>query len=98
MAAVEFDFEALERPPATLAPEEAADEVMATLAQARADADSLREAARDEGYAAGRAEALEALEPALAALGEAIAAVHAEQAEAGAIVISRGSGGEDALV
>jgi flagellar assembly protein FliH len=79
MATVEFDFEALELPPAPLAPEEAADEVLATLAQARADAEQLRESARAEGYEAGRAEAMSALQPALEALATAVDAVHAEQ-------------------
>src|SRR5690242_17541251 len=78
MAAVEFDFEALEAPPVALAPEEAADAVMETLAQAREEAESLREAARAEGYAAGRAEAMAALEPALAALAAAVSEVHLE--------------------
>jgi flagellar biosynthesis/type III secretory pathway protein FliH len=82
MAAVEFDFEALELPPAPLAPEEAADEVMATLAQARADAEALRESARAEGYAAGRAEAMASLAPALEALAAAVESVHAEHLEA----------------
>jgi flagellar assembly protein FliH len=82
MAAVEFDFEALEAPPAPVAPEDAADAVMETLARAREDADSLRSAAQAEGYAAGRAEALAALEPALAALAAAVDAVHAEHLEA----------------
>jgi flagellar assembly protein FliH len=82
MPAVEFDFEALEAPPAPVAPEDAADVVMETLARAREEADSLRSAAQAEGYAAGRAEALAALEPALAALAEAVSAVHAEHLEA----------------
>jgi flagellar biosynthesis/type III secretory pathway protein FliH len=80
--AVEFDFESLEAPPPPVAVEDAADAVMETLAQARADADRLRESARAEGYAAGRAEAMAALEPALAALGEAVAGVHAQHLEA----------------
>jgi flagellar assembly protein FliH len=79
MAAVEFDFETLEVPAPPVAAEEAADVVMETLAQARADAEQLRESARAEGYAAGRSEAMTALEPALAALAEAVAGVHAEQ-------------------
>jgi flagellar assembly protein FliH len=82
MAAVEFDFEALELPPAALAPEDAADQVLETLAQARADAEQLRESARAEGYEAGRAEAMSALQPALAALAAAVDAVHVEQLEA----------------
>jgi flagellar biosynthesis/type III secretory pathway protein FliH len=82
MAAVEFDFEALDPPALPIAAEDAADAVMETLAQARADADQLRESARAEGYAAGRSEALAALEPALAALAAAVEAVHAEHLEA----------------
>jgi flagellar biosynthesis/type III secretory pathway protein FliH len=78
MPAVEFDFETLEPPPPPVAVEDAADAVMETLAQARADAEQLRESARAEGYAAGHAEAMSALEPALAALAEAVAGVHAE--------------------
>jgi flagellar assembly protein FliH len=80
--AVEFDFEALEAPEAPVAAEDAADAVMETLAQARADAEQLREAARAEGYAAGRAEAMSALEPALAALADAVAGIKAEQVAA----------------
>lgn len=80
MAAVEFDFETLAPPPPPPVPaEDAADAVMETLAQARADAEQLREEARAEGYAAGHAEAMASLEPALAALAEAVAGVHAEQ-------------------
>src|ERR1700742_392319 len=83
MATVEFDFEALELPPAALAPEEAADQVMETLAQARADAEQLRESARAEGFAAGHAEAMTSLEPALAALAAAAQGMHDAQLEAG---------------
>jgi flagellar biosynthesis/type III secretory pathway protein FliH len=61
--------------------EEAADVVMETLAQARADADRLREDARAEGFAAGQAEAMAALEPALAALAEAASGVREAQIE-----------------
>jgi flagellar assembly protein FliH len=79
MTTVEFDFEALEAPAPPVPVEDAADAVMETLAQARADAEQLRESARAEGYAAGRAEAMSALEPALAALAEAVSGVQAEQ-------------------
>ncbi|WP_028057377.1 FliH/SctL family protein [Candidatus Solirubrobacter pratensis] len=82
MSAVEFDFETLETPAAPVAAEDAADAVMETLAQARADAEQLREAAWAEGYAAGRAEAMSALEPALAALADAVAGIKAEQVAA----------------
>jgi flagellar assembly protein FliH len=82
MSAVEFDFETLETPAPPVAVEDAADAVMETLAQARADAEQLRESARAEGFAAGRAEAMSALEPALAALADAVTAVQAEQVAA----------------
>jgi flagellar assembly protein FliH len=82
MAAVEFDFEALEPPAPPVLVEDAADAVMETLAQAREDADQLREAARAEGFAAGHAEAMSSLEPALAALAEAVSGMETAQAEA----------------
>lgn len=81
MAAVEFDFEALEAPVPVVSPADEAAAVMSALAQAEADADRLRSEARAEGFAAGRAEALEGFEPALAALAEAAAALQAQQAE-----------------
>jgi flagellar biosynthesis/type III secretory pathway protein FliH len=80
MAAVEFDFEALEAPPAPVAPADEAAAVMSALARAEEDADRLRSAARDEGFAAGRAEALAGLEPALAALAAAATELEARQA------------------
>jgi flagellar biosynthesis/type III secretory pathway protein FliH len=82
MAAVEFDFAALEEltPPPT--PVSEADAVMDTLAAAQAEAEALRASAQAEGFAAGRAEALAALEPALAALQQASADVVASQAAA----------------
>ncbi len=78
----DFDFMSLEplAPPVT--PANQADAVMDVLAEARAEAEMLREAARAEGFAAGRADAVAALEPALAALTQAVADVHAQQAEA----------------
>jgi flagellar assembly protein FliH len=78
----DFDFMSLEplAPPITPANEAAA--VMDVLAAARAEADILREAARAEGFASGRADAVAALEPALAALTQAVADVHAQQVEA----------------
>ena len=82
MAAVEFDFEALEPPAPPVLAEDAADAVMETLAQAREDAEQLREAARAEGFAAGHAEAMASLEPALAALAEAVSGMEIAQAEA----------------
>src|SRR3954447_23044910 len=81
MAAVEFDFITLEAPAAPLAPVDEAAAVMTALAQAEQDAAALREQARAEGFAAGRAEAMAALEPALVALQQAAAAVAAQQAE-----------------
>jgi flagellar assembly protein FliH len=82
MAAVEFDFTALEElaPPPT--PVSEAETVMDTLAAAQAEAEQLRAAAQAEGFAAGRAEALAALEPALLALQQAAADVTASQAAA----------------
>jgi flagellar assembly protein FliH len=72
----------LEAPaPALPAVDEAA-AVMTALARAEQDAARLREQARAEGFAAGHAEALGALEPAVAALHAAAAAVIAQQAEA----------------
>jgi flagellar assembly protein FliH len=81
MPAVEFDFEALQPPVAVVQPEDAADRVMEALAEARAEADDIRTAARAEGHAAGHHEATAAVGPALAALAEAVAGVRAEQAE-----------------
>jgi flagellar biosynthesis/type III secretory pathway protein FliH len=85
MAAVEFDFETLEAPAPAPAPVDEAAAVMSALAQAEQDAAALREQARAEGFAAGHAEAVAALEPALAALSaaaEGAAAQTAETAEA----------------
>jgi flagellar biosynthesis/type III secretory pathway protein FliH len=65
-------------PPPALQAEAAAE----VLAAAQADAEAIREAARADGLAAGRAEALAGLEPALAALAEAAAQVRAEQVAA----------------
>src|SRR3954454_8567080 len=76
----EFDFETLEPPAPVLAPADQAAAVMDVLAEARAEADQLRRAALDEGYAAGRAEAFEALTPALAALASAVDQIRVEQA------------------
>jgi flagellar assembly protein FliH len=85
MDAVDFDFQALEPPPATVAPVAAADDadaVMAAMAHAKAETAALREAAHAEGFAAGHAEALAALEPALTALEQAAAAVQDERVAA----------------
>ena len=67
-----------------MAPADQAAAVMDVLAEARAEADSIRRQALEEGYAAGRREALEALAPALAALGAATDEVRASQASAAA--------------
>jgi flagellar biosynthesis/type III secretory pathway protein FliH len=78
----DFDFQALQPPPPPRPRRSDAEDVMEVLAQARAEAEQLREAAIAEGFAAGRADALAALEPALAALTQAIEDVRAQQAEA----------------
>jgi flagellar assembly protein FliH len=78
----DFDFMSLEPLAPPVSPANQAEAVMDVLAEARAEADMLREAARAEGFAAGRADAVAALEPALAALTQAVADVHAQQAEA----------------
>jgi len=60
---------------------DAHDAVLEALAEARAEADALRAAARDEGLQQARAEAIEALQPAAAALEQAAAALAAEAGE-----------------
>jgi flagellar assembly protein FliH len=77
----DFDFQALEPLAPPRAPVSDAAAVMDVLAEARAEADQIREAARQEGYAAGRADAVASLEPALAALTQSIADVQAGRAE-----------------
>ena len=84
MAAVEFDFEALEAVAPPPSPVNEAAAVMSALAQAEADAERLRLQAQAEGFAAGRAAAQEALAPALAALAAAAQQLEAQQAEAAA--------------
>jgi flagellar assembly protein FliH len=82
MSSAEFSFEALEAPVTYAAPSGSGshpDAVMAALAEAEADAQSLRAAARDEGMREGREEALAALAPALEALSQAAEAVQADQ-------------------
>lgn len=83
MTHAEFSFEALEAPIPTAASGShgEADAVMAALAAAEADANSLRETARQEGLREGREEALAALTPALEALTQATEAVQAGQQE-----------------
>src|SRR4051812_1183826 len=75
----EFAFETLEPPAPPIPPAAQAEAVMKMLAEARAEAEQLRQAALDEGYAAGRAEALEALQPALSALAGAVSEVRSQQ-------------------
>jgi flagellar assembly protein FliH len=86
MTSAEFSFEALEAPvPVMAAPRAASDggpdAVMAALAQAEAEADLLRSAAREEGLREGREEALAALAPALEALNQAAEGVQSSQHE-----------------
>ena len=78
----EFDFQTLEPLAPPVAPADEAAAVMDVLAEARAEAERIRQAALDEGYAAGRAEALVALQPALSALAEATEQVRAQQSAA----------------
>src|SRR3954451_21058927 len=85
----EFDFETLEPPAPPIAPADEAAAVMDVLAEARADAEQIRQNALDEGFAAGRAEALEALEPALAALAAATAQVREERLAAAELLERR---------
>jgi flagellar assembly protein FliH len=75
----DFDFQALEPLAPPRAPVSDAEAVMDILAEARAEAEQIRENARAEGYAAGRADAIASLEPALAALTQAIGDVRAAQ-------------------
>ena len=78
----EYDFETLDPPAPVMSAADQAAAVMDVLAEARAEADQIRRQALEEGYAAGRHEALEALAPALSALGTATEEVRAAQAEA----------------
>ena len=90
-AVAEFDFEVLEAPaapPPAVSEAQAADAAQKILAAARAEADALREAARAEGFAAGQAETMATLEPALAALTQAIEDVR-EQQLAAAVELER---------
>jgi flagellar assembly protein FliH len=78
----EFSFEALQAPVvvggrAGSGSHSEADAVMAALAQAESDADTLRAEAREQGLREGREEALAALTPALEALAQATEAVNA---------------------
>ncbi len=77
----DFSFQTLEPLAPPRAPVSDAEAVMDVLAEAQAEAEQIRQAARNEGYASGRADAIASLEPALAALTQAIADVHGQQAE-----------------
>lgn len=84
-----FDFEQLAVPAESSRPvgmAEAADRARALIAQAQVEADQLRNHARaagfSEGIAAGRAEAVQSLQPAAAALAEALAGVRELQSRA----------------
>jgi flagellar assembly protein FliH len=81
--ATEFSFEALEAPLPAVSSHEAdgavLDPVVGLLARAEAGAEMVRAAAQAEGYAAGRAEALAALSPALEALQTAVSAALEER-------------------
>jgi flagellar assembly protein FliH len=84
MSSTEFSFEALEAPVMPVAPAPSADgsgpdAVLAALAEAEAQADAMRVAARAEGLREGREEALAALAPALEALNQAVEAMQMEQ-------------------
>ena len=80
-SAAEFSFDALEPVAVVAAPPRGADPdaALAAVARARADAEALRDAAREEGLREGREEALAALVPALEALTQATEGVRAEQ-------------------
>jgi flagellar assembly protein FliH len=78
----DFDFQTLAPPPPPRPKRSDAEEVMDVLAQAQAEAEQLRDAAIAEGFAAGRADALAALEPALAALVQAVEDGREQQLEA----------------
>jgi flagellar biosynthesis/type III secretory pathway protein FliH len=76
--ATEFSFDALEAP-VPVAAVSGADLAAGVLQRAQDEAATLRATARSEGFEQGRAEAAEALAPALQALEAAAAAVHAER-------------------
>jgi flagellar biosynthesis/type III secretory pathway protein FliH len=87
MTVAEFDFAPLAAPveaipvpgePVGATPEQRASDI---LERAAAEAAALREAARAEGYEAGRAEARAEIEPAAVALQQAILAVQADVVE-----------------
>lgn len=78
--ATEFSFDMLHAPAPVAAPgPPGLDLATGVLARAEAEAELIREAARAEGYQAGRAEALAALSPALEALQTSVSAAQAER-------------------
>jgi flagellar assembly protein FliH len=77
VSGLDFDFAPLQPPAPPPDPLEARQLVSA----AHAEAELIRAAARAEGLEAGRAEALASVEPSLAALDEAVAAVRAREAD-----------------
>jgi flagellar assembly protein FliH len=80
MPAQEFSFEALEAPvTVSSSGTHDADAVMAALARAEAEAQTVHAQAREQGYREGREEALAALAPAMAALEQAADALRTEQ-------------------
>jgi flagellar biosynthesis/type III secretory pathway protein FliH len=81
MTHAEFSFESLEAPVAVASTgsHAEADAVMAALAQAESDAETLRATAREEGLREGREEALAMLTPALEAVSQAAEAVQESQ-------------------
>ena len=88
MSVADFNFQTLEPPPPPRPRRSDAEEVLDVLAHAQAEAEQLRESAMAQGFAAGRADALAALEPALAALTQAIEDVR-EQQLAAAVELER---------
>jgi flagellar assembly protein FliH len=82
MGVSEFDFKTLEPLAAPVAPASEAATVLDVLAEAQEQADALRAAARAEGFAAGRAEAMASLGTALTALNQAAADVQSRHAAA----------------
>lgn len=80
--AVAFDLPPLEPPPPPPPPPEDPEVVRETLlAQARAEADAVREAARAEGWAAGHAEGVAALQDSIALVADAAQQVAGLRAE-----------------
>jgi len=85
----DFSFDSLEPLAPPMTPAAQAEQVMDVLAEARAEAEQIRQTALNEGFMAGRQEALEALTPALSALSQAIEQAHTSQLEAAAVLERR---------